>query len=72
MPKRRNTLNSREAAYEEALERGDLAALEKITAGEDDDESVALGKRKRKRSGGTTAGDETRYDPALSLLATNF
>ncbi|KAG9002512.1 Plasma membrane sulfite pump involved in sulfite metabolism, partial [Tulasnella sp. 427] len=43
MPKRRNTLNSREAAYEEALERGDIAAMEKLAApNDDDDESGAL------------------------------
>lgn len=62
MPKRRNTLNSREAAYEEALERGDIAAMEKITAGDDEDDTAALGKRKRKRSGDMPGANETRFD----------
>ncbi|KAG8906706.1 Plasma membrane sulfite pump involved in sulfite metabolism [Tulasnella sp. 403] len=57
MPKRRNTFNSREAAIEEALERGDVDALKKMTAGEDDEAAPAPGKRKRKRSGGTTAAN---------------
>lgn len=61
MAKRRNTLNSKEAAYEEALERGDLEAMNKITSGELDDSATASGgKRKRKRSGGP-AGDDARY-----------
>ncbi|KAG8886169.1 hypothetical protein FRB97_007207 [Tulasnella sp. 331] len=59
LPKRRNTLNSREAAYEEALERGDIDALNKITATQDEETAAAnAAKRKRKRSGGTSAADD--------------
>ncbi|KAG8985716.1 hypothetical protein FRB93_005650 [Tulasnella sp. JGI-2019a] len=59
LPKRRNTLNSREAAYEEALERGDIDALNKITATQDEEAAAAnAAKRKRKRSGGMSAADE--------------
>ncbi|KAG8959392.1 hypothetical protein FRC03_008041 [Tulasnella sp. 419] len=49
--RRRNTFNSRGPAYEEALQAGDLDALEKIAAPEDE-EGATGGKRKRKRSGG--------------------
>lgn len=68
MPKRRNTLNSKEAAYEEALERGDIVAMEKLAAANEDDDDSGVGKRKRKRSGGGVNGtEESRY--AKTLLA---
>ncbi|KAG9041529.1 hypothetical protein FS837_012139 [Tulasnella sp. UAMH 9824] len=58
LPKRRNTLNSKEAAYEEAFERGDIAAMEKLAAAIGDDDDSGVGKRKRKRSGGGVNGVE--------------
>ena len=56
IPRRRNTLRSREAAYEEALNVGDIETLEKIVAPEDEGPS---GKRKRKRSVGLV--DDSRH-----------
>lgn len=71
-------MNSREAAYEEALERGDIDALNKITATQDEETAAAsAAKRKRKRSGGTSAADEAArcvhsFFPGKGSLGVDF